>query len=1059
MVEFRLLGPVEAWAGERRLEIGSPQHRVVLAALLIDAGRVVTTETLVDRVWGDQPPAGARRSLHAIVSRLRQQLRRADLDGGRFPDVLNRSGGYVLDVDGGVVDWHRFLELLDTARGEPSSDLDRALLLRRALHLWRGTPLADLPGDWAAHTRQNWRQRRLDAAVSWAEAEFRAGGSGEVIVPVRDLVDEYPLAEPLAAVLMRALVVAGRPAEALDRYAATRARLVDELGAEPGPELQALHRAILRGEVLPPVAAASAEVGHPMPPPGQLPPAVGPFVGRVAELDRMEAWLSDGGEPTLIAVTGIGGIGKTALALQWAQRVRRRFPDGQLFVDLRGYALDPPVRPIEALARFLHALGVPPERVPADMDEAAAMYRSLLADRAMLVVLDNAHDAAQVRPLLAGGANATVVTSRDVLGGLVAREGAWLLNVDTLSADEADALLRRLLGAQRVARESEAAAALAALCAFLPLALRIVAAQLAAAPWDTIGRYADELRRGDRLTLLRVDGDERTGVRAAFDQSYARQPADARRLLRMLAAAPGQHVTAEAAAALADTSVGEAIRLLRGLTLAHLVQRPTVDRYVLHDLVRLYAGERADAGEPAHAPQAAVGRLMNHLLARVDAAAALLYPEKLRLPDPTRPPDGAPFADATAAMAWLDGERGNLVAAVTHAAGHGPRRAAYLLADALRGYYWLRLHAVDWRTTAEAGLAAATAEGDPQGQAAAMLSLADLDMLHERRPEAIENYQRALDLCREVGWLEGQSAALGNLGNVYWRSGRLEEAAAKYTEGLELDDAIGWIAGQSVKTGNLANVCRSLGRLAEALDLHTQALALDRLCGSRNGEAVELSDLAEVRHARGEFAEALVLLDQALTLQRKIGDRVSEAETLRILAAVHRDLGTPALDLATQALQLARDTGERRVEADALQTLGSVHNRLEATVEAADCYRRAIELAREVDNRYTEAEALISLGGLHMRQGNAAAALECVRPALATARDRGYRILEGNALTVLAHIWLGQGRRDDAVRDARTAAAIHRQTGHRPGQTAALAVLAQCGTSPMGQATLPVALP
>jgi DNA-binding SARP family transcriptional activator/tetratricopeptide (TPR) repeat protein len=1038
-LDFRAFGSLEVRHNGNPVPVTARQQQVLLAVLLLHPGVVASTGALAEAVWPRDKPTAVEKRLQIQVHRLRRSL-------GLTGAIRYRAPGYVLDVPPDSVDLCRFADLIEqgarmAAAGEPTG---ASAAYGDALALWRGPAFEgfeDVGVLAAAASRLD--ELRLAALEGRIETDLALGRSGMLIGELTGLVAEHPLRERFRAQLMTALYRSGRSAEALAVYRDARRLLHDELGIEPGPECQALHQLILRNEPLPLGPPPLAGPGQPGPPPGQLPPAVGPFVGRTAELDQMDAGLSQDDTPALIAVTGIGGIGKTALALHWAHRVRRRFPDGQLFIDLRGYALDPPVRPIEALARFLHALGVPPEQVPADVDEAAAMYRSLLADRTMLVLLDNAYDADQVRPLLAGGASATVVTSRDVLGGLVAREGARLLNVDVLSASEADALLRRLLGANRVARESEAAGALAELCAFLPLALRIAAAQLAAAPWDTFGRYADELRRGDRLALLRVDGDELTGVRVAFDLSYTRQPPDARRLLRLLAAAPGQHVTIEVAAALADTSVAEASRLLRGLASAHLVEQPAADRFVLHDLVRLYAAERADADEPAHTRQAAVGRLMNHLLARVDAAAASLYPEKLRLPDPDGPPDRVPFADATAAMAWLDGERGNLVAAVTHAAAHGPRPAAYRLADALRGYFWLRLHAVDWRTVAEAGLAAATAEDDTQGRAAAMLSLADLDMLHERRPEAIDNYQRALRLCREVEWLEGQSAALGNLGNVYWRSGRLEEAAAKYAEGLELDRAIGWVAGQSVKLGNLANVYRSLGRLADAADLHLQALALDRLCGSRNGEAVELCDLAEVRHARGEFAEALLLLDQALRLQREVGDRVSEAETLRVLAAVRRDLGNPALDLATVALDLARDTGERRVEADALQTLGSIHDRLDADIEAADCYRSAVQLAREVDNRYTEAEALIGLGALHTRQGDAAAAVACVRPALATAKACRYRILEGNALTVLARIRLLQDRPVDAIRDARAAAAIHRQTGHRPGLAAALHALAR----------------
>ncbi len=384
MVEFRLLGPVEVWADGHRLPAGQPQQRAVLAALLVDAGQPVTPQTLVDRVWGETPPQGARPSLHAHIARIRRVLQLAGEGTAAPPRLLLRPGGYVLDVDVERVDMHRFRGLLRQSREPECPDAHRVQLLRGALALWRGEPLAGLPGSWATRTRESWWQQYPDAAVAWAYSELRVANPGPVISRLSELVGEYPLVESLAAVLMRALYAAGRGPDALGQYTRIRSRLADELGVDPGPELQAIHQAILRGDMEAPPGRDAPPVSVRQPVPAQLPADVSGFTGRAAHLAQLDALLPgrSGQASTAVriaVVSGTAGVGKTALAVHWAHSAASQFPDGHLYVNLRGFdPADQVIGPTEAVHGFLGALGVAPERIPAQLDAQAALYRSLL---------------------------------------------------------------------------------------------------------------------------------------------------------------------------------------------------------------------------------------------------------------------------------------------------------------------------------------------------------------------------------------------------------------------------------------------------------------------------------------------------------------------------------------------------------------------------------------------------------------------------------------------------------------------------------------------------------
>ncbi|GLZ35346.1 SARP family transcriptional regulator [Lentzea sp. NBRC 105346] len=1004
-MQFRILGPLEVWDDDRPVSVGGPQQRALLAVLLVDANRVVSADRLVGELWHTDPPPAARRLLQGCVRRLRRVL-----PGDR---LLTSQPGYLLRVLPGEVDADRFDELVAAAAG--SDDAGASALLAEALELWRGPALDGVTAESCQTWARELEERRQTVLEDRIDADLRLGRHHDLAGELRALVGAQPLRERRWAQLIRALHAAGRQADALAAYRDLRQVLVDQLGVEPSAEVQEIHRAILAGD-------APAEPG-PAPVPAQLPAAIATFTGRDEQLKELDSRLG-AGTVVVTAIDGTAGVGKTALAVHWAHRVRERFADGQLYVNLRGFAPAPPMRPIDALVGFLRAMGVAAEEIPVDVEQAAALYRTLLADRRMLILLDNARNPDQVRPLLPGGAGCLVlVTSRDKLNGLVALDGAHRVTLDVLAPDEAAVLLARIIGRERVEAEPDATGELARVCALLPLALRIAAANLADQPWRTVAGFAAALAEGNRLAELSVAGDDRAAVRAAFDLSYATLPVAAQRVFALLGLVPGPDVTQDAAAALAGIGASEAGTSLDRLAAAHLLAQHAPGRYTFHDLLRAYAAQH---GERTADRDAASRRLHHWYVRTAHAATRVLYPHMLFLPVDTEDVFGEPAE----ALAWLDDERPNLVAAVTPAGGP----PAWLLADALRGYLMARMHTVDWLTVAEAGLDAATAAGDLTAQAAARLSLGDAHQRLSRYPEAVGHYTAGLGLAQRAHWTDGQAALLRNLGNVYWPMGRLRDAADHYTRALALYERAGQTAGQALSLGSLGLAYRHLGRLADAADHLGRALILFRDIGSRSAEAACLGNLAEVCHDLGELDRAAGHGTRSLDLYRESGDRGGEADTCRVLAGIHLDLGDPgrALDLARTALDLARDIRDRRVEANALNTLSTVYERIGRYRAAVQGHRQALDLAEESGNAYPKAQALLGLATAHRGRHELPEAESTARRAVETTCEIGYRALEGRALALLAVVQLDLGRPQDAARSAREALSVCRATGIVP---------------------------
>jgi len=970
-LRIAVLGPLTLHRDGEPVEIGSAMLRTLLGLLAVQPQQVVSGEEIVDVMWGEQPPRTCLALVHSYVGQLRRLLE-PDRAPGAPSRMLRRSRtGYRLDLAAARLDLTTVTDLLSQARG--AGDPQRAWqLFNQAAEAWRGPVLADVDSRLRQHPAVvAIGARRIAMALDHADLGIELGLASRLIGPLQALIAEEPLHEGLATRLMLALADDGQQAAALTLFTTMRDRLDAELGLQPGTELRAAHLRVLRGTGEPPAAAQPAV-------PAQLPVDLASFVGRDDYLRELDAALpvGDGASARVVSITtvaGMGGIGKTALAVRWSHRVRDRFPDGQLYVNLRGHATAPPLRPIDALAGFLLAFGTPADRIPDDVEQAAALYRSELAGRRVLVLLDNASSAEQVRPLLPTGPGSLVlITSRYRMAGLVAREGSRELAVDVLRPDEAIALLSQMIGADRVAAEPAATAELVRLCAHLPLALRIAAANLTGRPGLRIGKCVARLAGGDRLAALTIDGDAETAVRATFDLSYKALAAPERRMFRLLGLLGGTEVTADAAAALAGITQAATDQALDRLTARHLVEETSPGRYGMHDLLRLYAAELTATHDDTGQRTAATDRLASHYLDLVNAAAEVSYPHALKLPDQPRPPARHPqFGTVEAAMSALDAERPNLVVLLPRFVADGHHALAWRLGEALQGYFRRRMNAVDWQVVADTALAAARADGNLNGQAAAELSLGSMCDFQSRFEEAAGHYNASLELARRAAWTDCQAVALNNLARTFWTSGRPHDT----------------------------------------IDHLRQALALHRQTGRRAGEAVTLANLGVAHWEVGRTAadpadllpQALTYLNQALTLHREIGDRHNEADTLRALASTQRDAGnlTAALRLADEALTLAREAGDVRFTALAHNTLATVQSRLGQADSALRHHQRALTIARDAGDGQLKAQILIDLAETNALLGQREDALGQARDARVIAQRIGSGLLDRKAQAVL----------------------------------------------------------
>ncbi|BCB88721.1 hypothetical protein Psuf_060340 [Phytohabitans suffuscus] len=776
-----------------------------------------------------------------------------------------------------------------------------------------------------------------------------------------------------------------------------------------------------------------------------MPADVVAFTGRAAALAQLDAdtWTGDATAATVVAVTGMAGVGKTALAVRWSHRNRHHFPDGQLYVNLHGYSLRTPVRPIEALAGFLHALGVAPEKVPSDPDQATGMYRTLMAGRRMLVLLDNAGGPEQIRPLLPGSPGCHVLlTSRDRLSGMVAVDGVRRVDLDVLAPHESRALLSRVLPGELPTTEAAAVGRLAAACAHLPLALRIAAASIADAQGG-VGGYLARLH-DNRLDTLGIEGDPQAAVRVAFDLSYATLTPHERRLFRLLGLAPVRTVTALSAADLAGAEPAVTGRTLARLASAHLLVPLAPGRYAFHDLLRLYAVERAEAEEPAGEREAALTRLYDWYQCHIDGGADLVYPSMIRLPRRTRRPP-ATFAGQAEAVAWLADEYRNAVAIVAYVADAGPGGVAWHITNGLRGYLAIRGHTSELGAAALAGRRAAARAADLPGQAAMELCLAAAATRQNRYQEATEHAVRMAALANEAGWPQAEAVAYGTLGTICWRSGQLSQGADVYRRALEILERIRETSGRATTQTNLTLILLDQGRPHEALRQATEALQGFQEAGELTGESNALSHLGTAYHLLGRWPEALAHLNGATARGRDTDNRLSQADALNALAAVRRDMGdlAEAERVAYAALDLAHQLGDNWHQANCRNTLASLYHRQGRHQEAVREHLRALELARRTDERSPAVIALAGLAAASRGLGDLETAWRYAEEALRLATECGYRVVEGQVRTTMAQICHDQGDAANAVRHGEQALAVHRECSYPLGQAEALRLLAR----------------
>jgi DNA-binding SARP family transcriptional activator/tetratricopeptide (TPR) repeat protein len=910
-IALRVLGPVEIPAAGPRAPSQPPQQRLVLGMLALRAGHPVSVAELIDAVWDDQPPRSARGSLHALITGVRQAI--GPVPGGR----LDRCGeAYRLEVEAGRVDVHRFRFL--AAAGRAAADQrDRSAAVSafdEALELWRGPVLADVPGTAAVvAARSMLAEERLSVIGDRGAALLACGMERQAAAELPGLLAEYPLAERLAWLLIVALYRLGQRDGALRVFRAIAGRLAGELGVQPGPELQALHQRILAGDLDPagdPDLAAARQVppswrgahGGPRVVPQQLPASPPHFAGRTAELKALDELVSraaDGdGRGAVWVLSGPAGVGKTTLAVRWAHRVADQFPDGQLYVNLRGFAPEGrPVSPAEALRGLLRAMGVLLAQIPESPDAQAALYRSMLAGKRILVVIDNAADAGQVRPLLPGGTGcAVLVTSRSQLTGLVAVEGAHPFFLDVLPVSEACELLVGRLGAQRVMAEPGAATELAGLCAGLPLALSVAAARAAARPSFALSALAAELRSDeDRLDALGTE-DADGNVREVLSWSCRQLSGPTARMFRLLGVHPGPDISASAAASLAGTGVPQARRALAELTGAHLVAETAPGRFGFHDLLRAYASELAAADGAGAERGPAVRRVLDHYLVTANTALPLLYPAR----DPLDLGEAAPgttperVTSRVQARAWFAAEHQVLLAAAAKAAAPGFAAHAWQLPAAMSEFLDREGHWHDLAVTQHSALAAARRAGDRTGLAHAHLGLAMACLRLRCYDDGRAHAMQAIEAFRQLGDPAREARSRIFLGTACGEEGQ-HAAARRHTElALRLFRTIGHQAGQAHALTNLGWHTTALGDYQAALGCCQQALGLHRELGNALGEAHTWDYLGYVRDHLGQHDDAIGCYRRALGLLLQVSDRSEQAGVLTRLGDAHRALGDRA---------------------------------------------------------------------------------------------------------------------------------------------------------------------
>ncbi|MBG6136409.1 AfsR/SARP family transcriptional regulator [Longispora fulva] len=933
-MRFELLGPLVVRDPPEARVITSPMGRLLLAELLLQANRTVSVDALVDVLWGEDPPRTAGDSLQNHVARLRRAL--GPLGEARLEFI---APGYRLHVQDGELDAADFSAHFRRARTAHAAGdwAEVGVETAAALALWRGQPLSDLPVLSGRPEIARLEELHLQVLEWRFDAELAAGRHHGLSAELVALVARYPLREAFHRQLMLTLHRTDRGSEALTVYQALRRTLVDELGSEPGPTIQAVHRDILAfdsGPVEPAASSGSPPAATTATAPFQSPPAISDFIGRRGELAAMSRWLSPAGAalaPRVVVVSGMGGMGKTTMALRAALHLRAQFPDGQLFADLRGFGVGRPRSAHDLLARFLTDLGVPGPAVPEHVDDRAALYRATVADRRILVVLDNARDAAQVIPLIPGsGATAVIVTSRRRLASL---EGASHISLGPLSDSEQRDLLTSMCGAERVTADPDSATRILTACGGLPLAVRIAGAQLASRRTRPLSTLAARLSEaGGRLTTLAID---HLAVHDAFSASYdalsdSPRPLDraAARAFLILGLWPAHALTPEAAAALLGESTDHACDLLDVLVDAHVLEATDSGAYRFHDLLGEFAAEQAAKEVPVGVREEAVLRLLHWYYRAATAVNRTVVPHFLE-PPPLSAEVSAPvpeLTDETQALSWYVRELPALKEVIHQARHSSEPQLAWRITTALFGYAQTYWWAADLEESWAGALDSARENGDLQGQARLHKHLGAVRGMAHRIDESLHHLRAAQSLFEAAGDLQGQASALGNLALAYRHGGQAHPALACFQESLHLWRQTGRTDMTASEMTNLGTMLHDTGDAVAAEALHRQALAQWRERGMLAYVAVVLNNLGDTLAILDRPSEAFSALAEALAIRRSLDDEASAADTLISIANTHLRIGdvARAREHWEEALAIGRALRLDNVVDDSLRSLATL---------------------------------------------------------------------------------------------------------------------------------------
>jgi DNA-binding SARP family transcriptional activator/Tfp pilus assembly protein PilF len=1026
-MRFELLGPMRVFDGERSVPLRGAMRRTILAALLLNADSVVSTDYLANLLWADDQPASAMPSLYNQINRLRHDLGEA---GSR---IEARSPGYLFRIEPGELDVQTFAAECAAGRNALAEEdwQSAADHYSSALALWRGRPLADVPGL-ADHPRtRELEENRWEALYRRIEADLRLGRNTALISELNTLIAEEPLREAFHGQLMLALYQSGRMAAALDVYRGLRTMLAEELGVEPSASVQDVHRSLVNAE------DRNADDRAPR----QLPADTRAFTGRDEEVERLVklAAATSSGAPVVCAIDGMGGVGKTTLAVHAAHRLAGAYPDGQLFLDLHGHTQDRSPRSApEALGWLLRALGVSPAQVPKDAEQAAALYRQRLADSRTLIVLDNAASEAQLRPLLPGGGQCLVlVTSRRRLKAL---DDAHAIPLDLLPPQDAAALLSAAAGPGRASADDPLLDEIAELCGHLPLALRIAGALLRHRPSWPLEHLATQLR--ERVPAL-SDGER--DVAAVFDLSYANLDAPHRLLWRRLGLVPGPDLDAYAAAALLDVTPIAAAELLQDLVDHNLLIEYRAERYRLHDLMRAHALTLV-AADPAADRDAAMDRLLHYYAYTAQTASISAIHQPRPAPERRAPAHMPALSDPDSANSWLLTEHANLEAGFAHAQAHDLDEHAVALAAGLGDILLAGgslARALDIHQTA-----ADIAEriGRPAGRAAAFVDMSKLQYLAGDFPAAGDAATGALEIYREIGDRFGEANALVDLARVRYLAGEFTDANEATSDALEIYRALGNRLGEAYALGNLGWGMYIAGEFAEAGDAATRALAIYREIGSRYGESAVLGTLGLVQYLTGDYPKAIDTLTRGVELDRAMGNSQAEAGSLNYLGRVLQLTGdySAASVALTRSLEIFRVLGNRQGEAEVINSLGRVREATGDLAGAAEAHARCLEIYRELDIGQGEAYALVELGRAQNAAEQYPEALGGLTRALEMYRELGYPQHIAWTLNYYAAALAGNGRHAEAFEHFQQALAQNRELDKPDDEALALEGLGGC---------------